>query len=160
MFIIFTVTSSQTKLCASQVVSPACTSLGCAMGFALTSDQLHNGQWCGWNLSGGGKSLTMAILIITMFEWVEKTLPYHSGLAPHPNLYMGTSNVLFKGTNCRRQRTAFCQILAKQVQGQECKLYGCPLGSTPCTQSWLKHPSPLVSGHLPLIVPSVSSVLQ
>ena len=48
--IIFTVTATQTKFCAGQVVSSAGTPLGCALSFALTPDQLKNGQRCGWNL--------------------------------------------------------------------------------------------------------------
>ena len=113
--VVFTVTSTQAKFCAGQVVSPAWTSLGCAMGFALTSDQLYNGLWCRWNLCGGRYDLTMAILTITMFEWFQKTLPHHSGLAPHSTLNTHSFNVLLKGTNCRRQLDAFCQMFAKQM---------------------------------------------
>ena len=58
---------------------------------------------------------TIYHLIIAMFEWVEKTLSHHSGLAPHPTLNTHTFNVLLKGTNCSRQLDAFCQMFAKHM---------------------------------------------
>jgi len=57
----------------------------------------------------------MVILIITMFEWAQQTLPHYCGLGPRPSLYVYTCNMLLKGTSCRRQFGAFCQMFAKQM---------------------------------------------
>jgi len=44
--------------------------------------------------------VTVVVLMVAMFEWVEQLLPHDCGLAPNSILYLHTFDMLFKGTSC------------------------------------------------------------
>ena len=112
---VFSINSSLTKFCASQVVFPACTFLNFAVAFVLTSDSSTIACGKAGTFAVISKYVSMAMSMIALFQWVKRTLPHHSCLAPHSSLYTDTLNVFLKGSKCRRQFAAFHQMFAKQT---------------------------------------------
>ena len=150
--IISAVTSTQSSV-ARQFVSPAWTSLGCAMGFALTSDQLR--QWC------SGTFVLVGGYFNNSHVWVgrKNSVVWHHTLICTRTLQCALQVHIVGG-----ELTAFCQMFAKQMPPYRSGImlviaYRCPLSSSPSTQSWPMHPpihpSPPVLGCIPI----VSSVL-
>jgi len=98
-------------------------------------------------------------VVVTMFEWVQQMLPHHCGLGPQHSLYVYTFNMLLKGTCCRKQFGAFCQMLTKLMPPQvgNVRDFGFPLDCAVSTQIEPVHPSRPELRHCSL---SISSALR